>query len=245
MIELLWNSPLSQQNTAKYIDALQLDEGATVLDVGCGCGEFLIRLHERYRAQGVGIDSSGPHVAEGKRRAHGRVKDDAVQFVEADAQNCTSQAKRYDLVSCMGATHAFGLGRNAFDNAIKEMHRLTKPGGLLLVADGYMKQPACKEYRALLGNDCMPDDMTHQVNVRSGTALGLIALGAWTSTVDEWDDFEWAYQRIVEQKARENPADEATVKRRDARREWMDAYMKWGRDTLGYGVYLFRAPSPQ
>ena len=61
----------------------------------------------------------------------------------------------------------------------------------------------------------------------------------WTSN-DEWDDFEWSYQRIVEQQAIANPDDKKVFEKLVRRREWIDAYLKWGRDTLGYGAYLFR-----
>jgi len=57
----------------------------------------------------------------------------------------------------------------------------------------------------------------------------------------EWDNFEWGYQRIIESKAA--AGDTAALTRRSARRAWMDAYLKWGRDTLGYGVYLFQKPA--
>ena len=119
------------------------------------------------------------------------------------------------------------------------MISLIVPGGLLLVADGYMKQPASPDYRKLLG-DSMPDEMTHAANVATGKELGLIPLAAWTSSEDEWDEFEWTYQRIVERNADESPDDRDVMAKLAERREWMDAYLQWGRVTLGYGVYLFK-----
>ena len=238
MIELLWNAPVSEQKMAQYIETLGLHEEQRVLDVGCGCGEVLIRTIERYGIRGVGIDSSTEFVAEAKRRSNGRVAETRIEFVEANAESFDVEPESLDLVMCLGATHAFGLGSDAVRNAIEQMKRLTRPNGLLLVADGYMKQPAAPGYRELLG-DSMPDDMTHTANVTTGQNLGLIPLGAWTSSVDEWDEFEWSYQRLVEQRAADAPDDD-NVTKRARRREWMDAYLTWGRDTLGYGTYLFR-----
>ena len=140
----------------------------------------------------------------------------------------------------MGSTHALGLGCDAYRNAIEQMIPLVVCGGLLLIADGYMKQPATPEYRKLLG-DTMPDEMTHAANVATGKELGLIPLAAWTSSDDEWDDFEWTYQRIIERNAAERPEDRDLMAKLAHRREWMDAYLLWGRDTLGFGVYLFKS----
>lgn len=241
MIELLWNSPISEAKMAEYIEALGLRAGQRVLDIGCGCGEVLIRLNERFQIQGTGIDTSTDHIAEAKRRAKGRVTESAVRFVEADAQSFSVDLESLDLAMCLGATHAFGMGSDVYLHAIERIISLVIPGGLVLVADGYMKQPASPEYRKLLG-DSMPDAMTHSANVATGKNLGLIPLAAWTSNVDEWDDFEWTYQRIVERNAETRPDDSSVMKKLAQRRAWMDAYLEWGRDTLGFGVYLFKRP---
>lgn len=241
MIELLWNVPVSEAKMAQVIDSLDLRSGQRVLDVGCGCGEVLIRLCERFQIQGIGIDTSPDHIAEAKRRVEGRVTESAVRFVEADAQSFPVDSESLDLAICVGSSHAFGLGSEAYRQAVKQMISIVAPGRLVLVADGYMKQPASPEYRELLG-DSMPDEMTHAANVATGKELGLIPLAAWAANEDEWDDFEWTYQRIVERNFEKRPDDEKVKAKLVQRREWMDAYLKWGRDTLGFGVYLFKRP---
>ena len=239
VIELLWNAPVSDAKMAKCIETLKLQPAQRVLDVGCGCGEVLIRLGERYEIQGTGIDTSTESLAEAIRHAKSRVPDSLIGFEEADGKTYPVVPESLDLVMCLGATHAFGLGGDAFRNAFDQMIPWVKPGGLLLVAEGYMKQPAPPEYRKLLG-DSMPDEMTHAANVSTGKVLGLVALAAWTSSDDEWDDFEWTYQRIVVRNAVMNPDDSEVMSKLSRRHEWMDAYLRWGRDTLGYGMYLFQ-----
>ena len=48
MIELLWNSPTSEASMAQHLEVLDLQASSTALDIGCGCGEFSIRLVERF-----------------------------------------------------------------------------------------------------------------------------------------------------------------------------------------------------
>lgn len=241
MIELQWNAPVSEAKLARYLDSLDLRTHSKVVDFGCGCGELLIRIHERFHVQGTGIDSSAENIAEAPRRAVIRVDGDAIQFIETDVRSYSVEQCSIDAAICTGATHAFGLGPNAFANAIATMATFVSPGGVLLVADGYLKQPKPKGYEQYVGDE-MPDAITHSANVVAGQKAGLVALAAWTSDEKEWDEFEWAYQRIIERLAEQSPDDVNIQEKLRMRRGWMDAYLKWGRQTLGYGTYLFRKP---
>ncbi|MEO0530421.1 MAG: class I SAM-dependent methyltransferase [Planctomycetota bacterium] len=239
MIDLLWNSPTSETSMARHIEVLSLPLSAKVLDIGCGCGEFLIRLNERFGVEGTGIDISVAHIDEAKRRASTRVAESAIEFVATNAQTFSHPPESVELIACLGSTHAFGEVPDAYRNALKSLIPLVKPQGLVLIADGYMKKAATVEYRKLLG-DSMPDSMTHARNVEVGTENGLTPLAAWVATDDEWDAFEWGYQRIIEKRAAESPDDPDIAAKLLRRRAWIEAYLRYGRDTLGYGTYLFK-----
>ncbi|WP_419189491.1 SAM-dependent methyltransferase [Stieleria marina] len=227
---------------SKYLSALRVKDGNRVVDFGCGCGELIIRLCECSDIVATGIDSSQPHLAEARRRAARRINGAQIQFVEANAAEFTVDESPIDIAICMGSSHAFGLGPDSFANALSKIIPMLAPGGQILIGEGYMKQPASPEYRAMLG-DSSPDSMTHARNVQTAKQLGLIPLAAWTSSEEEWDDFEWGYQQIVEHNAAEDPNNQTAADRLSARREWMDAYLRWGRDTLGYGIYLLKNPA--
>lgn len=241
MIELMWNAPVSESKITSQIAALALNENEKILDVGCGCGEVLLRIGERYKVQGTGIDASQDNIREARRRATQRNILGHVDFIEADAQSWCVERESLDIVLCLGASHAFGLGPKAYLNALQHMIPMVRPGGRLLISEGYAKQPIPNSYREFIG-DSTTDDMTHESNVQAGKTLGLVPHGAWTSSDDEWDEFEWTYQRIVEKRANNPNADEAAATKLLQRRKWMDGYLRWGRDTLGYGTYLFVRP---
>lgn len=239
MIELLWNAPVSEERMRVYLDAVGAAAGGRVLDIGCGCGEALIRLCQATGSSGLGIDLSTDHIAEATRRAERCGVGDRVRFVAEDVASSSFRDAPYDAALCLGASHAFESGPSAYATAVSQLASLLKPGGKLLIAEGYLKRPAPPEYRRLLG-ESVPDEMTHASNVAVGVDAGLTPLGAWTSSPAEWDDFEWGYQRHVERAAMARPDDDAVQDRLSRRRAWMDAYLRWGRETLGYGTYLFQ-----
>ena len=241
MLELVWNGPISESKMSMIVDALELRPDQSVLDVGCGCGEVLIRLHERFRIAGTGVDVSGDYIREANRRAEGRVEANKIRFLEANVGTLRIEPGSLDLAVCLGATHAFGLGKDAYRLALINLLNWVVPGGLLLVAECYLRRPAASEYRDLIG-DYPPDEMTHAANVAVGRAVGLVPLAAWTSSVDEWDQFEWTFQRAVERCVAHGPLDPEATAKLHRRRFWMEAYLQWGRDTLGYGTYLFQRP---
>ena len=64
---------------------------------------------------------------------------------------------------------------------------------------------------------------------------------AAVSSDDDWDRYEWLHCRAVEVYCKEHPDDPDSPAMLERIRGWRDLYLKWGRDTLGFGVYLFRA----
>jgi demethylmenaquinone methyltransferase/2-methoxy-6-polyprenyl-1,4-benzoquinol methylase len=102
--------------------------GQRLLDVCCGTGDVALRLAAA-KADVVGVDFSAPML----ERAHMRSRDAgaAVTFVNGDALRLPFAEDQFDVV-----TVSYGL-RNlaAVEEGLREMHRVAKPGGRLLVLD--------------------------------------------------------------------------------------------------------------
>ncbi len=98
------------------MDRLGPIEGATVLDVGCGCGTTTIQLARRVGAGGavVGVDLSAPmlHRAQQAARDNGL---DNVTFQQADAQVHSFQ-ERFDAVFSRFGVMFFADPEQAFAN---------------------------------------------------------------------------------------------------------------------------------
>ena len=129
------------------------------------------------------------------------------------------------------------LARNHSRDA-KPVEKRVRPGGRILVGEGYWKREPHPDYLAVLGG--IRDDLTdHTGNIAVGEREGLTLLHASESTLEEWDQFEGLYARTVEEYAAAYPEDADSAEMSTRITRWRDAYLRWGRDTLGFGLYLF------
>ncbi len=132
-----------------------------VLDVGCGPGvmaESLLRLGCEF----WGVDAS-PKMIELARSAVG--KTDRTHFALGDAMRLDLPSDFFDAVLCMGVIDGLPDRRRA----LKEMLRVLKPGGTLIVTFAnlcspyawwkkYVFYPAVSSWRRLAGKQGKPGD---------------------------------------------------------------------------------------
>lgn len=146
------------------------------------------------------------------------------------------------LTICLGSTHAFGKGEAAYPNALKGMAALVRPGGMLLVGEGYWKRPPAQPYLELIG-DPVGIYRDHAGNIKFADGQGLVPMYAAVSSDDEWDHFEWSHRMRIERERLLHPDDPAVAEKVARSREWRDGYLRWRRSTMGFGFYLFMKPS--
>jgi len=125
----------------------------------------------------------------------------------------------------------------------RQLKAWTKSGGYVLIGEGYWRAKPHPEYLTLLGG-IETEYLDHRGNVQAGIDAGLIPMHASTASQDEWDEYEWKYCRSIERYAREQPDDPDVPAMLDRIRRWRDGYLRWGRDTLGFALYLFYRPGP-
>jgi ubiquinone/menaquinone biosynthesis C-methylase UbiE len=102
-----------------------------VLDVGCGTGTLAILAKKRGAGTVAAVDASPEMIARAKKKA-------ARAGVEVDFQLAPAQAlpfpdARFDLALSTLMLHH--LGREARDGALREVRRVLKTGGRVLVVD--------------------------------------------------------------------------------------------------------------
>ena len=233
----LFFNPISSQKVDRILGLLEVTAGSRVLDVGCGKGEMLVRLIERFGVSALGVDPNGSFLGEARARAAERLGPAAtrLELREEEISRATIEARSFDAGLCVGSTHAFG----DYDDTLRALRRAVRPGGTILVGEGYWKRDPDPGYLSVLG--ASPGEFTdHAGNVARGAAQGLVPLYSATSSDEEWDEYEGLYVRAVELYAERHPADPDSEAMRQRIRLWRDAYLRWGRTTLGFALYLFR-----
>lgn len=227
-------NPLSVEKFDELIDLCRLNPGSRVIDIACGKAELLVRLAERTGARGVGVDASPYVVAEARQKALQRVPDADLTFVESDGAAYRAEPESYDLAICVGASWVFGGHRGT----LRALAGLAKPGGLVMVGEPYWRTTPALEY--LQAADMAESDFaTHAGNVTIGVEEGLSPLYTMVSSEDDWDRYEGLQWQAAERYAAAHPGDPdcPEMLRRVHRSRYQ--YLRWGRDTFGWSVYLF------
>jgi len=229
-------NPVESSALDACLERLALEPGDRVIDIGCGKGEMLIRLAERFGVTGVGLDVNPEFLRlakeEAERRAVGRVT-----FHLSDANSHEPPSGTFTAAICFGSTHALG----DYKSAPGLLAKWVKPGGRLLIGEGYWRQKPDPEYLHLLGADGT-EHGNHNDNIVAGVNAGLLPLFDRTSSVAEWDAYEDLYAQSVESYLDAKAQDPDTETMRQRIRTWRSGYLRWGRDTLGFGTYIFRKP---
>lgn len=232
-----WN-PVSPRVLQRLIEGLPLGAESRVLDVGCGRAELLLRIVERYGCHAVGVDTAETAIAAAQRSAAARLERGQVDLCCERFDAGAFAGQMFDLAVCVGSTHAV----SDFEGAVRVLPGLVRPGGLVLVGDGYWRRAPDGEYLTFLG--CGADDLrSHAQNAALAMALGLEVVECHETTDAEWSRYEDTYAQNIVRFVESNPDDPDAAAMGERIRGWRKAYLHWGRETLGFGLYLLRKPS--
>ncbi|MFO7685668.1 MAG: class I SAM-dependent methyltransferase [Desulfobacterales bacterium] len=228
-------NPTNDEKLDHLVEELRLPAGARALDIACGKGEFLIRLAEAYRVYCLGIDLSPFYIAEALKRLEARAPVAKVIFMELDgAEFEPKEPHSFTVASCLGASWIYGGHAGTLD----ALTRMVAPGGWVVTGEPYWRQEPCEEYLKVLG---LPKETfgTHPGNVETGEKRGLDLVYTIVSNGDDWDRYEGMQWSAAAEYARSHPEDPDLPEIMRKVGEEKAAYLRWGRDTLGWAIYVF------
>ena len=230
-------NPLSAVKFERMLDLLPLDATSRVLDLGCGRAELALSIIGRFGSTVIAIDNSSYMLDAARERAQWTGALGRLHLDDTDIRDFRADPETFHFTVMLDAGGIPG----GMAGICQKLKGWTRSGGYLLVGVGYWKRKPPSELVAMLGGR-QKEIHDHAGNVQAGIAAGLTPMHAVTATIDEWDDYEWKFCRSVERYAREQPDDPDVPAMVDRVRRWRDAYLKWGRESLGFAAYLFYRP---
>ena len=229
-------NPTSEEKLAQLVALLRLPPGARVVDIASGKGEFLIRLAEAHGVHGRGIDISPHCIRDAAARIEARLPSATVVFTQMDgAEFKPDEPHSFSLASCIGASWIFGGHAGTLDALVK----MVEPGGWVIAGEPYWLREPSPEYLEAIG-DARERFGTHASNAEAGERRGLELVHTFVSNQDDWDKYEGLQWYAAAEYARTHPDDPdlPELNRRVAKSK--EAYLRWGRETLGWAIYVFR-----
>ena len=232
-------NPTSEEKLARLVELLRLPTNAQVVDIACGKGEFLIRLAEAYGARGMGIDISPFFIADAERRLKARSPGADIVFRKMNGADFRpDKPHSLDLASCIGASWIFG-GHTGTLNALSSM---VKPGGWMIVGEPFWLKEPSEDYLKAAG--CSREDFgSHSSNAEAGERLGMELVHTIVSSKDDWDRYEGLQWFATSEYVGTHSDDPEMAELVERVRKDRATYLRWGRNTLGWAIYMFRSLS--
>jgi SAM-dependent methyltransferase len=232
-----FNSPMSGELADSLAASLARANPATVLDIGCGWAELLLRvLAAAPTAQGVGIDQDEALLARARRNATERGLSGRVTFRDSLAE--AGELAAPNAVICIGADHIFGDQRDAVD----ALARMVAPDGRVLFGTGFWERPPTIDEAAGLG--AVPDDFVSLADLVDLTlSLGFRLLDLRTATRREWEQFEMGFLADWEEWLLRRPNDPGAAEIRERTDAHRNGYLRGYRDVLGFAYLTLGVPA--
>ncbi|MEZ0093782.1 cyclopropane-fatty-acyl-phospholipid synthase family protein [Streptacidiphilus sp. EB129] len=231
-------APLTDESVRRLLDRALPRGDERVLDLGCARGEWLVRAVEgRPGLSADGVDLDVTTIERASAELAGSGPAGQITLHAGDANDFDS-GHRYDLVLCVGATHAFGGLLPTLESV---SHHLA-PGGSVLVGEGYWQREPTPAAVEIFGGG---EDPYHDLatTVEQVVEAGWTPVYGHTSTAHELDDYEWCWTGTLSRRALDHPEDPDGAELLKAatihREEWLRGY----RDIFGFVTLQLRRTS--
>jgi len=233
--QLIMN-PMRSEKLDRFCRALNPPRNGRVIDIGCGKGEFLHRLHALYGITGVGIDKSPYCIEDCRRQKRARAHHADIEYLLMDGKDYEA-TEEFDIASCMGASWIWGGIRGT----LAALSELTRPGGLVVLGEPHWLREPEEEYLRLEGFK-RGDYHTHRENALMGDELGLTCVYTMASDLEDWDGYETPHWRAAAEYSDSHPDDPDLPEIMESTKKYRETYLRYGRDTVGWCLYVYRKP---
>jgi SAM-dependent methyltransferase len=227
-------NPVGEAKIDELVELLALREESRLLDIACGKGELLVRAAKRWGCSGVGVDISPYFVKDAREALAAEGLSDSVEVLLENCADFDGDPESFDAAICLGASWIWG----GFVGTLSALSSFAKPGGMVVLGEPFWLREPSTEYLEAAGLS-RASFGTHLRNAEAGLDLGLGYLHSIAASHDDWDRYEGYLSYAAERYALANPDDPDVPELMKRVREARDSYLHWGRDELGWAIYLF------
>ena len=231
------HNPLTRDKLASLGEALRLEQGTRVLDLGSGSGEMLCTWARDLRIVGTGIDMSQLFSEQAKRRAEELIVADRVEFIHGDAAGYVADEK-VGVAACLGATWIGG----GVAGTIKLLSQSLRPGGIILIGEPYwLKLPPTEEVAKGCLAHAISDFLLLPELLASFAELTYDVVEMVLADQNGGDRYEAAKWLTMRRWLEANPDDDFAKEVRAQLTSEPGRYAAYTREYLGWGVFALMA----
>jgi tRNA (cmo5U34)-methyltransferase len=111
-----------------------IPEATTILDVGCGAGNYTLKMLQRLPGLACTlVDLSMPMLKKAEERVR-EVTPATVQILQGDIRTLTLPEERFDIILAGAVLHHL-RDDNDWESTFQKLFNLLKPGGCLMISD--------------------------------------------------------------------------------------------------------------
>ncbi|MDP1777514.1 MAG: class I SAM-dependent methyltransferase [Brevundimonas sp.] len=216
-----------------------LGDGATAIDIGTGNATVAIQLAQRFALTVAAIELD-PVMAElARNRIAAAGAGGRVSLTVARAAEALARMEPVDLIVALGTTDVSGEGRPTPEAGFIALRRSLKPGGWLLWGDVvWLAEPPAPLRQITEATNLYTDDAGWRA---AALSAGFEVIDGRISPQDVFDAYSADSIAAARAWLEAHPeAPEAGSIRFNADR--VQAIMEFGRDYIGFGLYLLRNP---
>lgn len=187
-------SPLSGQRANDLVRFVAENTNGTVVDIGCGWAEILLRLLEAKTAvRGIGIDLDGAAIQHARALCAQRNLEHRIELIEGDANTYVPESVQGAI--SIGSTQAWASAGSDFNQpldytaALNKLRSIVTPGSPVVFGEAiWSKIPTEAAMAPLAG---IADEFKFLADlVDLAEQSGFVVMQVHEANLDEWDHFE-------------------------------------------------------
>jgi precorrin-6B methylase 2 len=209
---------------------LRLGPDSQVLDVASGkCGPAVILAGE-FGCRITAIERAPEFVAEARERVAAARLAARIELVEQDAAEAELGLDRYDVAMCLGASFVW----DGLAGTLAALTPAVHAGGAVVVGEPYWRRLPLPDGLDAQGYVTLPE------TVARFQAAGLTPEALIDASLDDWDRYETLHWSALEDWLAANPDDPDAPRIRELHERNRDEYLTWGRELLGWAIFVTR-----